>query len=459
MSSIALITGACLILAGWSLPSWAASGGPGDLVWVGGYDGGGTDEARALVSSPDGAKVFVTGTSRNDDNLDDYGTVAHDATTGKLLWAARYDSQIVQAEPEAIAVSPDGARVFVTGHDNGAETSIDYATVAYDADSGTQLWVSRLAFPSTDHATALAVSPDSARVFVTGYSYDARGVAGIATIALEAATGDVVWFKRYFGPSNSGAAGWAVAVSPGGDTVVVAGDSSTGPANADFLTIAYESTSGRPRWVKEYTGPGNALDVANALTIDGGGTRVFVTGHSQVGLYHDFATIAYDLITGSELWVSSYDGPAGKYDVPHDIAVQPDGSSVFVFGASDGGPTFDDLTTIGYDASTGAQLWVSRAGGPGIDNAEAIAMAPDGATVYVAGTQVSPDASRADYITVAYDAATGGRVWSRRFDDRLHGIDQARDLAVGADGSKVFVTGKAPRRSEVPDFVTVAYET
>ena len=43
----------------------------------------------------------------------------------------------------AIAASPDGATVFVTGGSTGIGSANDYATVAYRAATGAQLWVSR----------------------------------------------------------------------------------------------------------------------------------------------------------------------------------------------------------------------------------------------------------------------------------------------------------------------------
>src|SRR5439155_26855955 len=118
----------------------------------------------------------------------DYETVAYDAATGKGLWARRYGAS-EDDEATAIAASPDGARVFVGGVSRGS----GYATVAYDAATGAQLWVSRFREGDPSYARhGLAVSPDSAKVYVTG-AIDRYGSRDYALLAYDAATGARLW--------------------------------------------------------------------------------------------------------------------------------------------------------------------------------------------------------------------------------------------------------------------------
>jgi PQQ-like domain len=115
--------------------------------------------------------VFVTGSSWGSATKYDYATVAYDASTGAQLWASRYNGPGNGADyPLALAASPDGSTVFVTGESIGSGSAWDYATVAYDAGTGAQLWVRRYDGPvdGFDEAVGLAVSPDSSGVFVTG---------------------------------------------------------------------------------------------------------------------------------------------------------------------------------------------------------------------------------------------------------------------------------------------------
>jgi hypothetical protein len=83
--------------------------------------------------SPDGSTVFVTGWVASGQRGDDYATVAYDAATGVREWGRRYNGPNDSGDvAHAVAVSPDGSRVFVTGYSGGVQTGSDYATVAYE---------------------------------------------------------------------------------------------------------------------------------------------------------------------------------------------------------------------------------------------------------------------------------------------------------------------------------------
>ena len=66
-------------------------------------------------------------------------------------------------EAFAVAVSPDGSKVFVTGSSYGGfKTHDDYATVAYEASTGSKLWVSRYDGPNylSDGAASVRGQPE-----------------------------------------------------------------------------------------------------------------------------------------------------------------------------------------------------------------------------------------------------------------------------------------------------------
>ena len=112
-------------------------------------------------------------------------------------------------------------------------------------------------------------------------------------------------------------------------------------------------------------------------------------------------------VPGAKLWVRRYNGPGNGDDVASSVAVSPGGGTVFVTGGSTGTTSFSDYLTVAYNARTGERLWTARYNGPGnsLDNARAVAVSPDGATVFVTGASPAPE-SGSDYATVAYRLRT-----------------------------------------------------
>ena len=100
-------------------------------------------------------------------------------------------------------------------------------------------------------------------------------------------------------------------------------------------------------------------------------------------------------------------GPAGYFDnLPSALGISPDGSTVYVTGTSDSPTSERDYATVAYRIATGGQLWVSRFTGLGnsFDYANALAVNPKGGAVYVTGSSDVNPLSRADFATVAYRA-------------------------------------------------------
>jgi hypothetical protein len=119
-------------------------------------------------------------------------------------------------------------------------------------------------------------------------------------------------------------------------------------------------------------------------------------------------TLPADAATsGSKLWAKRFDGQASGDDSATDVAVSGDGARVFVTGGSDGGFTGMDYVTRAYDAATGAKLWTTSYDGLAQfdDDAVALVVSPDDSTVFVTGeSSATTNANDYDYATIAYDA-------------------------------------------------------
>ncbi len=433
-----------------------AAASPGAQLWAKRYNGTGNNEdvATAVAVSPTGGTVYVTGQSYGPASVVDYATVAYNAATGAQQWVARYTSPVGSNVPSSVAVSPNGKMVFVTGKSLQANAQNDYATVAYNAATGHQLWAKGYngSLNNDDEATSVAVSPTSGTVYVTGFSWGKTTGADYATIAYTAASGAQQWVKRYNGPGIGADDANSVTVSPAG-TVYVTGQSfGTSASGMDYATVAY-TAAGTQLWVKRYNGPGGNTDDAKSVAVSPDGKTVYVTGQSWGGQASawDYATVAYDAASGAQHWVKRYNGPGNAYDLASSVAVSPTSATVYVTGQSAGTSTGADYATIAYTAASGAQQWVARYNGTGngTDVATSLAVSPTSGTVYVTGKSVATSGLY-DYATIAYNATSGAQQWVKR---PAGSVLYPSSVAVSPTTGSVFVTGE-----NAGDYTTVAYQ-
>ena len=332
----------------------------GSIVWSANYDGpgGGTDNARELVVSPDGRTLYIAGISAGLDNSDlDFAAIAYDSRTGAELWVTRWDGvgKNHTDTPFAIDVSSDGDMLYLTGWSYGeGEFNNDYGTIAIDTtgeDAGGIVWTARydgVGVRAPDQASALTIAPDDRTVFVTGMSDDVDG-----------------------GPPFS--------------------------VNYGYATVAYDAMTGQQLWERRKQWPDTNFNAPNSMTIDPAGTRLVVTG--QVGLRElDYGTIAYDPRTGEELWSDRYGFQDYDFEFAKDIAVDPRGDTVYVTGVSAKSPPGvpgivlyapnGDQLTIAYDVTTGEKRWLARFNPSATDfvSVQSMAISPDATKIYTAAS-------------------------------------------------------------------------
>jgi DNA-binding beta-propeller fold protein YncE len=437
---------------------------PGTALWVKRYTGFGTgsDAPTALAASPNGSTVFVTGSTMTKAQVLEFATIAYNTATGAPRWIKLYTGpKDFYGDPtgsaaRSIAVSPNGKTVYVTGASEGAVSTIDnYATVAYNDATGAQLWVRRYGASgasSYSEPSSVVVNPNGTTVYVTGETGDGVSKYVYTTIAYKAATGAQLWVK-HVGTATSLNTANAAAVSPTGKTLYVTGSSlNANGTSSDYQTVAYNAASGAQLWVRRY-GTTTAAAVAKSVTVAPGGATVFVTGTSG----HGYATIAYNAATGAQRWVKTY-GASTIDTGATSMAVSPTGKTVYVTGGSYGTLFGSDLayTTIAYNTASGAQLWVKRYWNSVDDSANSVALNRAGTMVYVTGRSFGTHSS-GDYATVAYNAATGAQKWVARYNGPANNSDIACCVAVSPVSGTVIVAGSSIGATTGEDYVTIAY--
>jgi hypothetical protein len=431
------------------------------------------DSGVDVAMSSDGTRAFVGGYTASPEGGFDFATLAIDTGTGTQRWVERYDGPGHGTDQiSAVALSPDGATLFVTGWSVGSGSGEDYATIAYDATTGEQVWLARYDGPvsGVDHATSIDVSDDGSRVFVGGWSdthFVGLGDRDSATIAYDATTGEQVWADRYDGP----AAFWDIALSldagtvptPTGPQEMVFFTSrtnvgGTGNNQTDIATVAYDGVTGERMWVTIHDGQAGGRDYPYAVQLSPDGETLYVIGEASRNLL-DYITIAYDPVNGAKRWVTYYDGGFGD-DRPLGLAVSPDNERIYVtgFGPNQNGiqgAVDRSVATVAYDAD-GAQVWASRHTDAGGEAAGSLAISRDGRRIYAIGLSVGqsfgvngigPTVNA--LLTIAYDTSNGTIDWIGKYSDP----GSARAAVVSPDAQHVYVTGGGT------DLLTLAYET
>ncbi len=387
-----------------------------------------------------------------------------------------------------MAISKDGARIFVTGRSPDATGKNEYLTIAYSTADGEMVWATRYSTALESQASALALSADGQRLYVTGYSAVANAAPpapavvnyDYATVAYDVATGNQLWVARYEGPAAFWDIAYSIAVAnvrqPDGskyEQVFATGRSNGASANnsdADYATVAYDGHTGAQLWVSRYDGPGRDRDLAYAVGVSPDGASVFVTGESVGnGTTSDYATVSYDALTGAQRWIARYE--KSDLDLALALAVSPSGNRVAVtgFSVNDGALTAIDrsVATILYDAATGAQVWEDRHGETDGAAASKLAFSHDGRRLYAAGLEngnvigigagpVGGQVGHAPALTVAYDVASGGEIWATHYSGPA-GDEGNSSVVVSPDDAHVYVTGGG--QSQGADFATISYAT
>ena len=418
--------------------------------------------------------MFVTGSSRSELTGQDAVTIAY-ASDGSTLWSRRYDGPAHGDDGGVdLGLSAQGDTVYIAGSAGGPSSS-QILVIAYDATNGARVWATRIGSQLLfDEVAALAVSHDGSRVFVTGvrrYFDD----SDIRTIALDASSGSVVWTRRFEGSSQQPSAPTDLRVSPDGSLVVMTGwfqAAGTDPSSTQAVTVAYEAADGSRRWAQRFDGNmPSGQDRASGVEIAPDSSAVYVAMTSESATNDlDYLTFGYDAGTGAELWRHRYNGPDGHADEPGAIAIDAAGTSVFVTGRSlvetVGSVQVFDYATVAIDAGTGHRIWATRydAGIGGSDEAVDVGVGPGGGKVFVTGTSeglINGVSSSTDIVTMGLAAASGIELGLRRYNGPCNFVDRAAALAIGPNGSRVYVTGTTncfdPDTSG--DIATIAYRT
>ena len=181
----------------------------------------------------------------------------------------------------------------------------------------------------------------------------------------------------------------------------------------------------------------NGLKGAQSLALSADGTSVYVAGagDSAVAVFHRDATAGTLSFVEEQRQASGgVQGLGGALAV----VVSQDGTNVYAAGSSD-----NSIVAFAREADTGALAFLETERNNvgdviGIGRVNALAMSPDGASLYAASSQAN------DLVVFGRDAATGALTFVEAKQDHVggvQGLSGAQVVAVSPDGAHVYVAG------------------
>ena len=476
LSGLAIVPAQALL----TLPGCSSSGVDDKCeAWV--ETRAGVDVPTDIEVTPDGSRVFVSGKEEFS---------AFDSATGDLVWESVFPFKD-DGSISALAVSRDGATVYVSGVDISQvadEGSVNtHKTVAVDSTTGAPRWKVKAG------GDFVEVSPSGTQLYTVRsacpsdfHSYSTGCADYYEVKALNAQTGATRWKASHDTGTNGGDTPFSTSLSPDGDRLFVTGQGAT---------VALSAVDGTTLWSSF-----EETDTYWAMATSSDGSRVITTGQTcqpdgsvPCNLY---ATKVHNSSTGAVEWLARLEGqteggPAGSLawfgTWPEDgslaVGRGPAGDRVYVTGYAgfntDTNVPFARLDydglTIAYDLGTGAEVWQGRFSGTEAgteENGWYVEASRDGSTVYVSGRAYSTGPSGGggprDFATLAYDAVSGARRWTARYNSAPNGADTDvpdGGMALARDGSRLFLAGTfnpthgaVPTSTTSPSWGIVAYE-
>jgi hypothetical protein len=189
---------------------------------------------------------------------------------------------------------------------------------------------------------------------------------------------------------------------------------------------------------QQYAGAGDGEDMGTGLNIDGSG-NVYITGTVTTATNVDIITIMYNS-SGTQQWVSTYDGTGSTYDSGADIVVDGSGN-VYITGSSYNNGDNTDVITIKYNSS-GTQQWATRYDHTTHLNDAGVKITYSSNVVTVSGV-VQFSSTRYKYGVLTYNASTGAQISGSISTATTVGIDQVNDMVQDASGN-VYIAGAIP---------------
>ena len=349
-------------------------------------------------------------------------------------WAAVYGgissngaSRVAISHANAIATAPNGD-IIIAGNTFGFGAGGSDFWVLRLSGNGSIIWQKTFGGSDDDYANAVAVTPNGDIIVAGDTSSFGNGGWDTLIIRLDG-RGNVKWEKTYGGEDDEYTN--AVAIAQNGDIITAGSTSSFGAGNADVWVMRL-SPDGDVKWQRAYGGPND--DEAYAVALTSGG-NIVVSGYtSSFGAGDWDAWILRLDGNGSVIWQKTYGGE--KSDEANAVAISPNGDIITAGSTSSFGAGDSDLWVLRL-SGTGNVKWAKAYGGKKDDYANAVALTPSG-DIIVAGGTYSFGAGGKDLWVLKLDGE-GNVKWEKTYGEKHD--DTANGVAVAPNGDILIAGG------------------
>lgn len=274
----------------------------GEEYWAKTYGGESYDGPWAIVIAPNG-DVVIAGYTENFGAGDGDAWILRLDKNGTVKWQKTYGGSRWD-EVEALTLAPNGDIIAAGRTDSFSAWNALAWILRLDSNGNVewQRWYGRQ--EAEDYAVedieAATVAPDG-DIIAVGYTRAlTKGGVGDVWVARLDPQGNIEWQRIYGGQNDE--VGWAVAVTPNGDIIVVGGTASFGAGYWDFWVLCLDP-DGNVKWGKAYGKEG--FDEAHSIAIapDGG---IIVGGTSErEGGFNDATILKLDG-NGNIKWTKAF---------------------------------------------------------------------------------------------------------------------------------------------------------
>lgn len=336
------------------------------------------------------------------------------------------------------AFSPDGAIAMIAAWVLSPDGTTDVRVIAIDAATGGVLWETEYAEEGDEAPAGLAV--DASRVYIVWESGRGTAQPTVGFVAFDLATGANAWATR-----TPAEAGWvsAAGIAKAGDLVVGAGTNGFG-----YAAIGLDPVSGAVVWSEA----GSLLDDdwagVYAFAASGDGAHVALAGLRETaldGTVFDIQLLLLEAASGAEVWERTLASADGSEEVPGQLAFSTDGARLLLAGhIAPAGQFFTayDLRVASLNVADGTVLWNATAVSPQTSDA-ANGIVEAGGRVFALARRYRPESGfdNLSYELHAFDADDGSPAWSRASPNtpELFDADYSPGLAATANGSLALV--------------------